>query len=56
MSKTCRKLKCGEIVNFTNWTNAKMSIWLKTQLPAEMEYGTGKNHVFQNQKATIYVQ
>lgn len=56
MSKTCRKLKCEEIVNFVNWANAKMSMCHKTQLPAEIEYGTGKNHVFQKQKTTIYVQ
>lgn len=56
MSKTCRKLKCGEIVNFVNWANAKMSMCPKTQLPAEIEYGTGKNHAFQKRKTTIYVQ
>lgn len=56
MLKTCRKLKCGEIVNFANWANAKMSMYPKTQLPAEIEYGTGKNHVFQKQKTAIYVQ
>lgn len=56
MLKSCRKLKCGEIVNFANWENAKMSRRHKTQLPAEIEYGTGKNHVFQKQKTTIYVQ
>lgn len=37
MLKTCRKLKCGEIMNFVNWANTKMSIWLKTQLPAEIQ-------------------
>lgn len=56
MLKTCRKLKCGEIVNFVNWANAKMSRCPKTQLPAQTNHGTGKNHVFQKQKTTIYVQ
>lgn len=37
MLKTCRKLKCGEIVNFINWANAKMSRCPKTQLPAETQ-------------------
>lgn len=56
MLKTCRKLKCGEIVNFVNWANTKMSMHPKTQLPAEIEHGTGKNHPFQKQKTTIYMQ
>jgi len=56
MLKTCRKLKYGEIVNFANWANTKMSMRPKTQLPAEIEYGTGKNRAFQKQKTTIYVQ
>lgn len=37
MLKTCRKLKCGEIVNFANWANAKMSMCPKTQLPAKTQ-------------------